>query len=265
MAVHAHPDDEASSTGGLLARSHAEGVRTVLVTCTNGELGDGPGGVKPGDPGHVEEEVVAERMVELRRSCEILGISDLELLGYHDSGMEGWKENEAPSAFANVDLSESAGRLAELMRQYRPQVVVTYDEYGFYGHPDHIQANRITRAAIEMTDIPEKFYYPAIPRSRLKEFAEQLRERGIEPPGPLEGDDNFGTPDELIGATIDCSGFTQAKFDSLAAHASQADNIFFLNMGTEFFAQVFGQEMFVRVFDRTGAPLPETDLFAGLR
>ncbi len=265
MAVHAHPDDEASSTGGILARYSAEGVRTVLVTCTNGELGDGPGGVKPGEPGHVREEVVALRRAELEASCKILGVSDLELLGYHDSGMMGWPQNDAPEAFFNVPLEESAGRLAELIRHYRPQIVVTYDEHGFYGHPDHIQANRITLAAIEATGIPDKLYYPGIPRSRLKQFAEQLRERGIEPPGPMEEDEEFGTPDELIGAVVDCSGFTAEKYDSLAAHASQAENIFFLEMGREMFSSVFGQEMFVRVQDRTGTALPESDLFAGLR
>jgi len=265
MAVHAHPDDEATSTGGILARYSAEGIRTVLVTCTNGELGDGPGGVKPGEAGHRVDEVVALRRAELQKSCEILGVSDLELLGYHDSGMMGWPQNEAPDAFFNVPVATSAARLAELMRQYRPQVVVTYDEHGFYGHPDHIQANRITLAALEMTAIPDKLYYPGIPRSRLKEFAEQLRARGIEPPEPMEADENFGTPDELIGAVVDCSEFTQAKYESLAAHASQAENIFFLDMGEELFSEVFGLEMFVRVQDRTGTPLPEDDLFAGLR
>ena len=89
MAVHAHPDDEAISTGGILARYSAEGVRTVLVTCTNGELGDAPGGIKPGEPGHDESVVVPLRRQELEASCEVLGVTNLELLGYHDSGMDG--------------------------------------------------------------------------------------------------------------------------------------------------------------------------------
>src|SRR6476659_1534130 len=90
MAVHAHPDDEATGTGGLLARSAAEGIRTVLVTCTDGGCGDGPGGVKPGEPGHDPAAVAASRQAELEASCAILGVSDLEMLGYADSGMAGW-------------------------------------------------------------------------------------------------------------------------------------------------------------------------------
>ena len=148
MAVHAHPDDEAISTGGILARYNAEGVRTVLVTCTNGELGDAPGGIKPDQPGHDESVVVPLRRQELEASCEVLGVSELELLGYHDSGMEGWPQNDAPGSFWRTPVEEAAGRLADLMRTYEPQVVVTYDENGFYGHPDHIQANRVTHAAL---------------------------------------------------------------------------------------------------------------------
>ena len=96
MAVHAHPDYEASGPGGILARYGDLGVRTVLVTCTNGELGDAPGGIKPGEPGHDEAEVVALRRRELEASCAVLGVSHLDLLGYHDSGMEGWAQNHAP-------------------------------------------------------------------------------------------------------------------------------------------------------------------------
>src|SRR5690606_39223430 len=149
MAVHAHPDDEVMGTGGLLARCAAEGIRTVLVTCTNGEQGDGPGGVKPGEPGHDAAEVAGRRLAELRESAELLDVAHLELLGYRDSGMDGWSANDHPEAFANIPLDESAGRLTALMERYRPQVVVTYDENGGYGHPDHIQAHRIAMAAAE--------------------------------------------------------------------------------------------------------------------
>src|SRR5882724_9056178 len=137
MAVHAHPDDESSSTGGVLARYAGEGIRTVVVTCTNGELGDGPNGVKPGERGHDDAAVAALRRGELERSCQILKVSHLELLGYRDSGMVGWEGNVREDAFCNVAVAAASGRLVALMERYRPQVVVTYDENGNYGHPDH--------------------------------------------------------------------------------------------------------------------------------
>jgi LmbE family N-acetylglucosaminyl deacetylase len=266
MAVHAHPDDEAISTGGVLARYGDEGVRTVLVTCTNGELGDGPGGVKPGEPGHDPEVVVPLRIRELQESCEVLGVSHLETLGYHDSGMQGWPQNDDPASFWRTPVDDAAGRLAELMRAYRPQVVVTYDENGFYGHPDHIQANRITHAALAQSGVPAKLYYTAVPRSRLLGFAAVLAEAGIDPP-PIDVQENpdFGTPDELVTTMVDCTAVASRKFASLAAHASQSENIFFLQMGEERFASMMGNEYFVRVLDPTGSPVPEEDLFAGMR
>ncbi len=265
MAVHAHPDDEALGTGGSLARYADEGVTTVLVTCTNGELGDSPGGIKPGEPGHDEATVVALRRKELETSCSVLGIRHLELLGYRDSGMEGWPQNHYPGAFWTVPVDEPAARLAALIRRYQPQVVVTYDEHGLYGHPDHVQAHRITMAAADLTGIPDKVYYTAVPRSSLAGMADVLRAHGIEPPDPVESDPDFGTPDELVTTYVDCSATTDRKYDSLAAHASQSDNAFFLGMSREVFADLLGREAFVRARDRTGQPVPEDDLFAGLR
>src|SRR5690348_9621063 len=154
MAVHAHPDDEATSTGGVLARYAAEGIRTIVVTCTDGRCGDGPGGVKPGDPGHDPDAVVAARRAELEAACAALGVDHLERLEYRDSGMMGWPANDAPGSFWTTPIAESAGRLAELIRQYRPDVLVTYDDFGGYGHPDHIQVHRITMAAVDMTGTP---------------------------------------------------------------------------------------------------------------
>ena len=265
MAVHAHPDDEAIGTGGTLARYSDEGVETVLVTCTNGELGDAPGGVKPGDPGHDEAVVVPLRRAELEASCEVLGVSHLELLGYHDSGMMGWPQNDAPGSFWQTPIAEPAARLADLMRKYRPQVVVTYDENGFYGHPDHIQAHRITHAALDECGLASKLYHTALPRSALTGFREILEQTGIELPREAEENPDFGTPDELVTTRIDVSTVTGRKYASLAAHASQSENIFFLEMGEELFSQVMNAEFFVRAFDTTKAPVPEDDLFAGLR
>ncbi|MFJ8578349.1 PIG-L family deacetylase [Micromonospora sp. NPDC093277] len=268
MAVHAHPDDEATSTGGVLARYAAEGITTVLVTCTDGRCGDGPGGVKPGDPGHDPEAVVAMRQAELTASCEALKVTHLETLGYADSGMMGWATNDAPGAFWNTPVAEAADRLTELIRRYRPDVVVTYDENGFYGHPDHIQAHRITMAAVERTNIPAKVYWTTMPRSAFQEFGRVMKEIGVEfpePDGPSEEMPQLGLPDDEITTWVDTSGYGAQKFASLAAHASQAENIFFLQLGETRFTELMGVETFVRVRDITDAPAPEDDLFAGLR
>ncbi|MEV0588515.1 PIG-L family deacetylase [Nonomuraea sp. NPDC050310] len=262
MAVHAHPDDEVISTGGILARYAAEGVRTVLVTCTNGEQGDGPGGVKPGEPGHDEAAVAAVRLEELRESVAHLGIEHVELLGYRDSGMDGWDGNGHPEAFANIPLADSAARLAALMEHYRPQVIVTYDENGAYGHPDHIQAHRIAVAAYESTGIPSKLYYTAIPRSGVKEMFERMREQGVDF-GELP--DDFGTPDDLITTVVDVTPYTERKLQALKAHASQTENMFLLQLPDEAQQSVFGTEHFIRQYTRIDAPPHETDLFAGLR
>lgn len=265
MAVHAHPDDEASSTGGILARYSAEGIRTVLVTCTNGELGDGHETSKPGDIGHDEAWVVATRRRELEASCEILGVSSLEVLGYRDSGMMGWPQNDAAGSFWTTPVAQAAARLSKLIEHYRPQVVVTYDANGFYGHPDHIQAHRITLAALEATPIPDKLYYPGIPESAMAVFRETLRSAGVEGPDEVDGDWDFAIDDELISTIVDCSDYVGRQYAALEAHASQGDGTFFLRLGVDLFSKLMSREMFVRALDRTGVPTPEDDLFAGLR
>ncbi|MGW7296426.1 PIG-L family deacetylase [Streptomyces sp. NPDC054829] len=269
MAVHAHPDDEATGTGGVLARYAAEGVRTVLVTCTDGSCGDGPGGVKPGDPGHDPAAVALMRRQELEASCDVLKISHLELLGYADSGMDGWPTNDAPGSFWQSPVQEGATRLAALMEHYLPDVVVTYDEYGFYGHPDHIQAHRITMAALELTGLNPKVYWTTAPRSQMRRFGELMREAdpNLPEPDPAEAEvlARIGLPDDEITTWVDTTAFSDQKYDALAAHASQGENIFFLRMGKERFAELMGVETFLRVRDTTGAAVPEDDLFAGLR
>ena len=269
MAVHAHPDDEAIGTGGVLARYSDEGFRTVLVTCTNGEMGDDPDGRKPGQDGHDAEAVARLRIEELQEACRHLGIGHIELLGYRDSGMMGWPQNDDPESFWRTPVEEAAERLGELMERYRPDVVVTYDENGFYGHPDHIQANRITLAAAEATGIPRKLYYTAVPRSAVAGFMRRMREAGVEVPGEIEEpaeDPPFGTPDELITTVVDVTPYVDRKRLALAAHATQiSENSFFLGLPPDVQRLVFGTEAFVRHRDETGAATPEDDLFAGLR
>jgi LmbE family N-acetylglucosaminyl deacetylase len=270
MAVHAHPDDEATTTGGVLARYAAEGVTTVLVTCTDGRCGDGAVGVKPGEPGHDPDAVVATRRGELEASCAALKVSHLELLGYGDSGMMGWATNDAPGAFWNTPVPEAAEQLAELIRRYQPDVVVTYDENGFYGHPDHIQAHRVTMAAVALAGIARKVYWTTMPYSAMEEFDRRVRELGVEVPEPepeasAEPRPKLGLPDDEVTTWVDTRAFGAQKFDALASHGSQTEDMFFLKMGKERFTELMGMETFVRVQDSTGAALPEDDLFAGLR
>ncbi|MET0896200.1 MAG: PIG-L family deacetylase [Acidimicrobiia bacterium] len=288
MAVHAHPDDESNSTGATLARYSAEGVRTVLVTCTNGEFGDAPGHIKPGEEGHDPDDVARIRLGELDVATEALGITDIEILGYRDSGMHGWPQNDDPNAFHAQDDDTVVAQLVALMERYRPQVVVTYFGNSGYNHPDHLKAHDMTRRAVEESGIPQKLYLIARPRSYRERMREIAQEYGIEmpalptPPPPDPATDvaapdasasdsgappprPFGVDDDVITTHIDGSDYAKQKQAALAAHQSQLEGSFFLRFPDEAFPKVFGVETFIRELDTTGAPLPEDDLFAGLR
>jgi LmbE family N-acetylglucosaminyl deacetylase len=269
MAVHAHPDDEASSTGGVLARYADEGIRTVVVTCTNGELGDLPGGIKPDAEGHDEELVVQTRLDELARACRILDVSHLELLGYRDSGMADWEHRGHADAFCNVPLDEASGRVADLFETYRPDVVVTYNEESGYDHPDHIQASRATMAAVERTQIPKKVYLTGMRGSRFALMRDILAEQGVElPPMPQRSPEwiaKMEAQEARINAAVDISSWVDRKLEALRTHASQIQDSFWGKIPNDALADIFGVESFIRVHDTTGAPLPEDDLFAGLR
>jgi len=268
MAVHAHPDDEASSTGGVLAAYSAQGIRTVVVTCTNGEFGDAEGGVKPGQDGHDEQAVARQRLAELHESCAILGVTDLELLGYHDSGMPEWDYKDRPDAFCNIPQAEVVARLTGLIERYRPQVLITYDDQSRYQHPDHVHASVCAQAAFASSGIPAKLYLTAIRGSDWRKVSQALREAGMEIPESEE------TPEERrqaieaeqrITTTIDIREVLGRKRDALFAHGSQISDSWFSKIPAEIAESTFGREHFIRVGDTTGAPLPEDDLFAGLR
>ncbi len=280
LAVHAHPDDEASSTGGLFRVLADQRVRTVLVTCTRGEFGDAPGGIKPEDEGHDADDVAELRAHELDKAVEILGISRSVRLGYRDSGMMGWPQNQDPGAFWSTPINEAAERLAAVLMEERPQVVVTYNEHGFYGHPDHIQAHRITMSALSLIDYEPTLYFNAIPNSIMaimrerweREEREQREadaakgiERSPEPEISEEDRIEMGTPDEEIGAAIDVSSATDAKYDALAAHHSQVGESFWMKMSREEFRQAMGTEWFVRVTNPKKVSGRVTDIFAGYR
>jgi LmbE family N-acetylglucosaminyl deacetylase len=269
MAVHAHPDDEASSTGGVLAKYADEGIRTVLVTCTNGEFGDTPDGVKPGDDGHDEQAVAQVRLEELRESSKHLAVSELELLGYHDSGMPDWEYKDRPDAFCNVPQSEVAGRIGALIERYRPQVVITYDADGAYQHPDHVHAARCAVAAVQATGIPDKLYLTAMRRSNWNELWDALRERGVEVPDMRNIDEEMlrqmEETERRITTTVDIRDVLDRKRAALLSHASQIRESWFNKIPPDLAVRVFGEESFIRARDTTGAPVPEDDLFAGIR
>ena len=268
MAVHAHPDDEASSTGGVLATYSAEGIRTVVVTCTNGEFGDAPGGVKPGQDGHDTGAVAGLRLDELRQSAKILGLTHLETLGYHDSGMPEWDYKTRPDAFCNIPFAEVTGRISGLIERYRPRVVVTYDDKGLYQHPDHVYASQAAQAAAAQTGIPAKLYLTAMRGSDWQKIRDALRETGVDVPQMTLTDEQRRQAAETeasITTTVDIRPVLTRKRDALMAHASQIQESWFSQVPPEVAESVFGFEHFIRARDTTGAPLPETDLFAGLR
>jgi LmbE family N-acetylglucosaminyl deacetylase len=268
MAVHAHPDDESSSTGGVLATYSAEGIRTVVVTCTNGEFGDAPGGIKPGQDGHDEATVAQIRLAELRQATKLLGVTDLELLGYHDSGMPEWEYRNRPDAFCNIPAAEVTGRISGLIEHYRPRVVITYDDKGLYQHPDHVYASQMAQAAVAATGIPAKLYLSTIRGSRWGKLREALREAGVDVPDmelTEEQQAQVAAAEAAITTTVDIRPVLPRKREALMAHVSQIQDSWFAKLPPDLAEETFGFEDFIRVRDTTGAPVPESDLFAGLR
>lgn len=275
MAVHAHPDDEVITTGGVLARAASEGKRTVLVCATRGEVGQI---VDPElDRPDVRERLGEVREEELRRACEILGVQDLYFLDYHDSGMAGTPENEDPRAFANADPKEAAGRLVAIMRRTRPDVVITYDAKGGYGHPDHIATHRATIDAFHAAGDPEqypeagapwrprKLYYVGWPRSEMRRMRQVMEEAGREAWFDEEFIENFGVPDEDITAVVDVRACVPKLIEALRAHRTQITSDWFLTDIPGYTVdQTMGTEMFTRVVPPHQSGEREDDVFAGL-
>jgi LmbE family N-acetylglucosaminyl deacetylase len=229
------------------------------------------------------ENLVEVRARELDEAVRILSVSRLVKLGYRDSGMAGTADNSHPASFQQASFDEAVERVVEVMRTERPHVVVTYDERGGYGHPDHIRAHQVAVAAFEAAGDPDRFpaagpawapsklYYSVFPRSALGRFVERLREAGIEPPFSREqeqaaasgGDPPFGVADELVTTTIDVSAFATVKRAALESHRTQmGPEQFFMKLPPDLFIEAFGRETFQRVAGP--GHTPETDLFAGL-
>jgi N-acetyl-1-D-myo-inositol-2-amino-2-deoxy-alpha-D-glucopyranoside deacetylase len=278
LLVHAHPDDESISTGGIMAKYAAEGAHVTLVTCTLGEWGE----VIPPELDHLRAEMQGRlgeyRIGELEAACAALGVTDHRFLGgagrWRDSGMMGMPSNDLPGSFWRADPGEAAAALTDVIKQVRPQVIVTYDRSGFYGHPDHIQAHRVAwRAFTQSVGTAwqvAKFYANAMPRPVIASALEALRSAGTSFDAAASVEDlPFGVPDEEVTTEIDVSGYVEAKLAALRAHATQVavDAPFFAfsnNLGQ----MVSGREYFTLLAGPrgkgAGPNLREDDLFAGL-
>ena len=280
LFVHAHPDDECVGTGGSIARLVAEGVRVHLVTCTDGAEGEVH---DPNlDPEEARPRLAAIRAAELTCSLDALGGGAIRqhLLGYRDSGMMGTDANAHPDAFWQADLEVATRRLVEIVREARPAAIVTYDENGNYGHPDHINAARIARdaytALIGSPDAVERFYELAWSRERWEGVFAAMAERGIPIPwaGNDEGeeaaaageaseagegeDDGFGRPDAEVTTRVDVSAFLDQKRRSMDCHRTQRQDMgWLLELPPDLGATVLGLESFVLRW-RDGEDVPST-------
>jgi N-acetyl-1-D-myo-inositol-2-amino-2-deoxy-alpha-D-glucopyranoside deacetylase len=281
LLVHAHPDDETIGTGITMAKYAAEGVEVTLVTCTLGEEGE----ILLDEFAHLaadkEDALGAHRQTELADAMAALGVADWRILGgpgrFRDSGMIGTPSNDRPEAFWRADLLEAATELVGVIREVKPQVVVTYDDFGGYGHPDHIQAHRVTHYAVTLAaaasfrpDLGEpwdvaKVYWTAFPRSVIRAGIESLRETQPENEFAQMNPDDlpFAVDDDLITTTIAGEQYLPQKLAALRAHGTQVnvDGGFFAladNVGS----QAFGTEYFRLV--RGAGDARETDLFAGI-
>ncbi|HEY4888339.1 MAG TPA: PIG-L family deacetylase [Candidatus Dormibacteraeota bacterium] len=262
MLVHAHPDDESISTGGVMMKAKAHGHRVVLATATRGEVGE----IHNMDPEATRPRLGEIRTEELKAAGEILGVDRIEFLGYRDSGMVDTADNKDPRSFHQARLEEAAAKLAVLIRDERPDVVVTYAEDGVYGHPDHIKAHHVTNAALELVEregwAPKKLYYTAIPRSMMEEFMKQMPEEAQSQNTNMR---IAGTPDELVTTRVDVHDYVDQKRKAFGVHVSQNDpNSWFATMASQIYEMAFGTEYYQLVRGKPGSPLPESDLFAGV-
>jgi N-acetyl-1-D-myo-inositol-2-amino-2-deoxy-alpha-D-glucopyranoside deacetylase len=277
LFVHAHPDDETVGTGATMARYAAEGAQVTLVTCTLGEEGEIHVPELAGLAAAQGDQLGGYRLIELERACVALGVRDHRILGgagrFRDSGMMGLPTNENPRAFWQADLDAAAGYLLEVYRELRPQVVVTYDTNGGYGHPDHIQAHRVAMRGAELAAAqgfgPQRIFWAAIPRSVLKQGIEKFAESGNNPFAGVTNVDDlpFAVPDELVAARIDAIMYAPKKMAAVDAHATQIPRDSWLHslseafggdaLGVEYFTLAPGWE------GRADTGLVD-DLFAGL-
>ncbi len=269
MVVHAHPDDEVFSTGGILAKYAHAGDRVAVVYCTRGEAGEMHNADLNAEEAMLRLGDIREE--EAHEANTVLGVTNVYFLGYRDSGMAGTKENKNPAAFMNVPMEESVARLMDIMREVEPDVVVTYGEDGGYGHPDHVMTHRITLEAYGRSQgedwAPKKLYYSARSREGFRRQVEQFAELGFKFPW-ISDDfnfDEFGAPDSEITAHIDISSYVSLKKRALAVHRTQIpSDFFYLSIPDEALVSAAGHEYFLRIVPPPEHGEHETDLFAGL-
>lgn len=285
MMVHAHPDDEALGTGGTLAQLAEQGIRTVLVVATRGEAG---AIVDPEMDQAARQQAYEKlgdlRWQELQAAARHLKLDSIHWLGFRDSGMAGTEANRHPEAFYRATFDEAVKRLVRLIRQYKPQVLVTYDAFGGYGHPDHVQAHRVTLSAFQAAGEarlfselgleawqPAKLYYGVVPREFFRRAVIRMHAAGISGPwdSPDMDVDQWGTPEAEISTVLDVRDYVGAKMEAFRAHKTQvAPDEFMFAIPPERRREALGYEWYVLAQSKlppssnTGK---EYDLFAGLR
>ena len=282
LLVHAHPDDESISTGGVMARYAAEGVRVVCVTCTGGEHGEIV--VPELDTPANHARLAAIRAEELRRALAALHPAiESRSLGYVDSGMMGTRENEAPESFWQADFDAAVERLLAIVREVKPQVVVGYNDFGGYGHPDHIRSALVAKAVFERTaddpDAPAKLYEVARDWARMEEVRDRAAERGADAwwnPDEEEPEEKRREREEFmarmqaatgpITTVVDVADYVAAKRAAMAEHITQlSPKMTFLALTADDWRELMPTEQFTLRVSRVGVRLPEDDLFAGVR
>lgn len=240
VTFHAHPDDEAIATGGVMARAASEGHRVIAVFGTGGEHGEVEDGFLS-----LGETLGERRAQETEAAATILGVKRVEFLGYTDSGMMGTAENDLPNSFWQADVEEAAQRLAEILREESADVLTIYDDNGTYGHPDHIQVHRVGLRAAEIAGTKRVFESVAN-RDELKRQMEAIRAAGETPPIDGADLDGLGISEKLITHAVDVRPFLEVKRKAMVAHRSQIpDTSFFLMMPPNVFEEAFGTEYFV--------------------
>jgi N-acetyl-1-D-myo-inositol-2-amino-2-deoxy-alpha-D-glucopyranoside deacetylase len=276
LLVHAHPDDETINNGATMALYAALGAQVTLVTCTRGEEGE----VLTPELAHLASSISdglgEHRETELASAMKALGVSDFRFLGasevkYRDSGMMGTPPNDRPDVFWQADIEKASDYLVAIIDEIKPQVLITYDEIGGYGHPDHIQAHRVAMRASEKSKWQiQKIYWNTMPKSVLAESMAKMKELGSDFFGADNVDDlPFAKDDAFVTTLIDGNTYVGSKMEAMKAHHTQIslDGPFFAlsnNLGL----QVWGHEYYTLVKGEKSAPFDsngrESDLFAGV-